>query len=308
MGIFGIGFFQSVIRLTIPVLLASLGCMFTARSGIINFAMEGIMLVGAFCGYYGAYITGSPIAGCLFAMMGGVGIAMILGFTSIHGGVDQVVAGTGINILCAGLTSYLLSSVFGAGQKPSQIQSLEAFPLPFLSKIPFFGEILFHQNLLVYVTYFLVPLCWYVIYKTPYGMNLRAVGESPATLESVGGHVQRTRYSAILLSGVFGGLGGACLSIANLSVFMENMVAGRGYLAWSTVTVGKWNPLGITGAAFLFGGADALQMRLQAYGINFPWQFLMMFPYVLTMLVLAGIVGKTVGPASMGKPYNREAR
>ncbi len=306
--IFGVGFFQSVIRLAVPVLLASLGCMFTARSGIINFAMEGIMLMGAFCGYYGSYVSGSPLVGLLFAMAGGTAIALILGFVSIKGGVDQVVAGTGINILSMGLSSYLLSSVFGRGQKPSQINSLLNIPLPGLSQLPFLGDVFFNQNVLVYLTYLLVPFTWYVIFKTPYGMQLRAVGESPRTLESVGGNVQRVRYSAVVISGMLGGLGGACLSIANLSVFMEKMSAGRGYLAWSTVTVGKWNPIGITGAAFLFGGADALQMRLQAYGIKFPREFLMMLPYILTMLVLAGVVGKTVGPAAMGKPYDKEVR
>ncbi len=306
--LFGIGFFQSIIRLAAPIMLASLGCMFTARVGIINFAMEGIMLISAFAGYYGTYLFGNPVIGVLFGMAGGVLIALILGYTSITAGVDQVVAGTGINILALGLSGYLLNSVFGRGGKPSGVIGFKPLEIPVLKEIPFIGEVFFNQISLIYLMYILVPLCWYIIFRTPYGLNIRAIGENPQAADSVGVSVNRTKYSAVILSGILGGLGGACLSIGNLSIFMENMVAGRGFLAWATVTVGKWNPFGIFGAAIFFGAADALQMRLQVMGINIPHQFLMMIPYVLTMLILAGVVGKTVAPASMGRPYKKESR
>lgn len=305
-GLFDISFFQSVIRLTTPILLASLGCMFTARVGIINFAMEGIMLMGAFGGYYGAYLAGDPFIGLLFGIAGGIFTALILGVTSINAGVDQVVAGTGINIFAIGMSGFLLNSLFGR-EKPRSVESLQEVVIPYLSDIPWLGKIFFQQNMLVYFTIIIIPVCWYVIFRTPFGLSMRAVGENPRAADSVGVNVNRIKYAGIVLSGVFGGLGGACLSIGNLSVFMENMVSGRGYLAWSTVTVGKWNPFGILAAAGMFGTADAVQLRLQVFGIDFPYQILLMFPYILTMLVLAGVVGKTIPPASMGRPYKKES-
>lgn len=303
-----VGFIQATIRMSTPILLASLGGLFTARVGIINFALEGIMIAGAFMGVYGSYLTGNPWFGALLGMLGGLAAALILGFTSITAKVDQVVAGTGINILFLGLTSYLLNVVFGIGAKPSKVAAFQELPIPVLHKIPIVGEIFFNQIPLVYIAVLLIPLCYFIIYKTSFGLSMRAVGEHPRAADSLGINVIRTRYIAIIISGLLGGLGGAFLSIAQLSVFMEKMTAGRGYVAWSTVTVGKWNPLGILGASLLFGAADALQLRLQAFGIKVPYQFFLMLPYVLTMLVLAGVVGRTVAPGSMGKPYSKEGK
>lgn len=303
-----IGFVEATVRLSTPILLASLGGMFTARAGIINFALEGIMINGAFFAVYGSYITGSPWVGVLFGIAGGLIAAAVLGFASITAKVDQVVAGTGINILFLGLTSYLLGIVFGIGSAPSNVPSFKALPIPVLHNIPIVGDILFNQIPLVYISIILVPICWYVVYKTPFGLKLRAIGEYPKAADSVGINVTRTKWMAIIISGILGGFGGAFLSIGQLSVFMERMTAGRGYVAWATVTVGKWNPFGIYGASLLFGAADALQLRLQAVGIKVPYQFFMMLPYVLTMLVLAGVVGRTVAPAFMGKPYRKEER
>jgi simple sugar transport system permease protein len=301
-----IGYFQAVVRMASPILIASLGGMFTARAGIINFALEGMMLAGAFFSVYGSFLTGSPWIGLLMGVAGAVGVSMILGFISITAKVNQVVAGEGINILCFGLTSYLLNVLFGIGAKPSAVVSFTRVRIPLLADIPFIGPILFNQILPIYGTLLIVPVIWYVIYKTPFGLHLRSVGENPAAADSVGISVVRTRYTAVLLSGVFAGIGGAMLAIGNLSVFMEGMVAGRGYVAWAAVTVGKWNPVGILGVSFLFGGVDAIQLRFQSLGINVPYQLLLMLPYLLTMLVLAGVVGKTMSPAAMGKPYSKE--
>jgi general nucleoside transport system permease protein len=303
-----VGFIQATLRMATPILLASLGGLFTARVGIINFALEGIMIMGAFMGVYGSYLTGSPWMGALLGMLGGMMASLILGFMSITVKVDQVVAGTGINIFFLGLTSYLLNIIFGIGSKPSNVVAFQDYPIPGLSQIPVVGNILFNQNLLVYLAFLLIPVCYYVIYRTSFGLAMRAVGEHPRAADSLGINVARTRYTAIIISGLLGGLGGAFLSIAQLSVFMEKMTAGRGYVAWSTVTVGKWNPFGILGASLLFGAADALQLRLQAFGIEIPYQFFLMLPYVLTMLVLAGVVGRTVSPGAMGKPYTKEGK
>lgn len=303
-----IGFIQATIRMSTPILLASLGGMFTARVGIVNFALEGIMIVGAFLGVYGSYTTGNPWVGALMGAAGGVVAALILGFMSITAKVDQVVAGTGINILFLGLTSYLLNVLFGIGVKPSKVTAFAELPIPGLSKIPILGDIFFNQIPLVYLAIILVPVCWYIVYKTSFGLNMRAIGENPRAADSVGLDVVKMRYIAIIISGILGGLGGAFLSIGHLSVFMEKMTSGKGYVAWSSVTVGKWNPFGILGAAILFGAADALQLRLQAFGIQIPHQFFLMLPYVLTMLVLTGVVGRTVSPAAMGKPYSKEGK
>jgi simple sugar transport system permease protein len=265
-----------------------------------------MMLTGAFFSVYGSFLTGNPWIGALMGVAGGVCVSLFLGFAAITAKVNQVVAGEGINIMCFGLTSYLLSILFGLGAKPSAVASFDLFSIPLLSKIPFLGDILFNQIVLVYVTLLMVPVLWYVVYKTHYGLKLRAVGENPAAADSVGINVTRFRYIATMLAGAFGGLGGAMLAIGSLSVFMEGMVAGRGYVAWAAVTVGKWNPIGILGVSFLFGGVDALQLRFQAFGIKIPYQFLVMLPYLMTMLVLAGVVGRTTSPASMGKPYSKE--
>ncbi len=303
-----IGFLESAIRVTTPILLAALGAMFTARAGIINFSMEGIMIMGAFFGVYGSNLTGSAWIGALMGMIAGMLVSLVLAFMSITAKVDQVVAGTGINILFLGLSSYLLNIIYGTGSRPSQVVSFEPVAIPILSEIPVIGPLFFNQLALVYIAFLLVPVCWYVVKKTPYGLALQAVGEHPHAADSLGISVVKVRYGATLLSGLLGGLGGAFLSIGQLSVFMEKMTAGRGYMAWSAVTVGSWNPLGIMGSSLLFGAAEAVQLRLQAVGIEIPHQFFLMLPYVLTMLVLCGLVGRRMGPKAMGKPYTKGER
>ena len=300
-----LGILEATIRVSSPILLASLGGLFTARAGIVNFAMEGIMITGAFFGMLGAHFFGTPWMGALLGMLGGMLCSLILGFMSITVKVDQVVAGTGINILFLGLTSFLLSSVFGIGSAPTQVPAFQEVEIPFLSDIPVLGDVLFKQHALVYIALLLVPVIWWFFNKTSYGLCMRAIGEQPKAADSLGIPVNRMRYVAIIISGLLGGLGGACLSIGQLSVFMESMTAGRGYVAWSVVTVGKWNPFGILGASLIFGAAEAIQLRLQALGIEIPHQFALMLPYVLTILTLAGVVGKTVPPKAMGKPFEK---
>lgn len=296
------GFLEATLRMSCPIMLAALGAMFTARAGIINFAMEGIMIMGAFFSVYGSYLTGSPFIGALMGIGGGIIAAMTLGYLSISVKVDQVVAGTGINILYLGLTSYLLNVLYQT--KPTSVPAFETVAIPGLSQIPVVGTF-FAQNVLNYIAFLLVPLCWYLFNKTSFGLCMRAVGEQPYAADSLGIPVNKLRYVATFISGILGGLGGAALSLGQLSVFMESMTSGRGYLAWSAVTVGKWNPIGIMGASILFGGADAVQLRLQAMGIEVPHQIVQMLPYLITMLVLASVVGRTVSPKAMGKPFTK---
>ncbi|MBU5435268.1 ABC transporter permease [Pseudoflavonifractor sp. MSJ-37] len=300
------GFLEATLRMACPIMLASLGALFTARSGIINFAMEGIMITGAFFGVYGSYLTGSPWLGALLGMAGGLAASLILGIMSITVKVDQVVAGTGVNVLFLGLTSYFCTVLYPNGQ-PSSVNAFQSVVVPGLSSIPVIG-VFFRQNLLTYITFLLVPVIWYLLNKTTFGLCLRSVGEQPHAADSLGIHVDRMRYIAIILAGLLGGLGGAALSLGQVSCFIENMTSGRGYVAWSAVTVGKYSPIGIMGASILFGGAEAVQLRLQAMGIEIPQQFFQMLPYVLTMVVLAGVVGRTVGPKAIGKPFVKGER
>ena len=302
------GFLEAMVRMSCPVMLASLGALFTARAGIINFAMEGIMIMGAFFSVYGSFVTGNPWVGALLGMLGGLVAALVLGVMSISVKVDQVVAGTGINVLFLGLTSYLFAVMYPGGQ-PSSVTAFQSVNIPGLSSIPVIG-VLFQQNLLTYIAFLLVPLIWYLLNRTSFGLCLRSVGEQPHAADSLGIHVDRIRYLSTAIAGILGGLGGTALALGQLSVFMENMTSGRGYVAWSAVTVGRWNPIGIMGASLLFGGADAAQLRLQALGIEIPHQFFQMLPYLMTMIVVvvASIVGRSVGPKAMGKPFIKGER
>lgn len=300
------GLLESTIRTGYPIMLCGLGCLFCAKSGIINFAMEGIMCMGAFFGVYGSYLTGSPWIGMLFGIVAGVLAALILGVMAITVKVNQVVVGAGLNSLCLGLSSYLLTICYPDGV-PSKVNGFQYTDIPVLSDIPVVG-VLFQQQTLTYIAFLLVPAIWFVLNKTSFGMALCACGEQPHAADSLGISVVKKRYIAIVVSGILGGMGGAALSLGQLSVFTVGMVAGRGYMAWSAVTIGKYSSVGVMLAALLFGVASALQVRMKALGVAIPSQFFSMFPYVLTMIVLASVVGRTVGPKAIGKPFIKGER
>ncbi|MEL7610124.1 MAG: ABC transporter permease [Bacillota bacterium] len=296
------GVLDSAIRYSTPLSLAALGGMYTARTGILNFSLEGIMTMGAFMAVWGSYLTGEPWMGVLFGIVGGLSMGLVLGVCAISGGVNQVVAGTGVNILGLGLASFLNNIVYG-GVTPTKVASFEKIAIPLLSKIPVIGPMLFDKKILTFLLYGIVLVSWFVIYKTPFGLKMRAIGDNPAAADSLGINVNRMRYIAVVISGILGGLAGAALSIGELSTYLDNMVAGRGYLAWGAVTVGQWNPVGVMLTGLLFGLGEAVQMRMQAAGSILPYQFLVMLPYVLTILVMNGFIGKTEAPHSMGKPF-----
>jgi len=297
------GWIASSIRLMTILLLGSLGAVFTARSGITNIGIEGMMLMGSFVAVWGSYTFGNPWIGVLLGGMAGALVGLILGVLSISVGSNQVVSGTIINLFALGLTSFLSAVAFGTSA-PSQVPSLGIVPVPLLSKIPFFGPILFQHGLLTYFAVCLVPVVWWIMYKTPTGIIIRAVGEQPEAADTLGISVPLVRYSCVLVSGFLSGIGGAFLSLGQLSVFMENMIAGKGYIALAALVLGKWSPWGVLGSSFLFGAADALQLRIQSMGLlDIPVEFLQMLPYVAAMVALAGFIGKAAPPASMGKPY-----
>ncbi|MHB1394822.1 MAG: ABC transporter permease [Clostridia bacterium] len=299
------GVLAATVRMAAPLLFASLGGLFSARVGIINLALEGFMLVGALTGFLGSVYTGNVYLGALFGMMGGMSAAMILAFLAITAKANQTVAGVGINIFALGLTSYLLTVLFGFN-RPYGVATFAQQAIPGLSKIPFIGPILFQHSVIVYFAFILVPIVWYVMYKTPAGLMIRATGENPKAVDTLGGNVTKIRYICMLISGGLAGLGGAALSIGQMGQFMENITAGKGYIALATLIFGKFTPIGSLLASLLFGFSEGLQLRLQTAGSVIPYQFLSMLPYIITLIALTAFARKFTGPASLGKPYNRQ--
>lgn len=299
------GVLSAMIRMAAPLLLASLGGLFTARAGIVNLALEGIMLVGAFTGFAGAYLSNSLAIGFISAMLGGLLMSLILGYLSINARANQTVTGVGINITALGLTSYLFKIYF-TGQGLTKGPSFDRLAIPILSKIPVLGPALFDQNLLVYLAFIMVPVVWYFLYRTPMGLIIRATGEHPRAVDTLGGNVTKVRYFCIVVLGCLAGLGGACLTIGQTGTFAENITAGKGYIALATIIFGRFTPFGSLGAATLFGFSEGLQLRLQIAGALIPHQFLTMTPYVLTMIALTIFENKSKAPVAMGKPYKRQ--
>ncbi|MDR3145676.1 MAG: ABC transporter permease [Treponema sp.] len=303
-------FIAADLRTAMPILIAALGFLFSERAGVVNIGAEGILLFGAFFGVIGSWYFGSAWMGLLTAMFTGMLVAALFAGLTISLRADQVVVGAGINIFATGLTTTLNRVIFGMNLKPPEIASFEPLTLPpVVAGIPVIGPGLvtvLSQNVLVYITLLLIPLAHFVLFKTEMGLRIRAVGEHPKACDTVGINVYRIRYGAVLFSGLLGGAAGAFVSLGLLSFFLESMIAGRGFIALAAVAFGKYTPWGILGASLLFGGGLALESRLQTLGTGIPYQFFLMIPYVLTILALAGFVGKNQGPAAGGVPYIKE--
>ncbi len=304
---FVIGLLQAALRTATPLLLAGIGELYGERSGILNIGLEGIMLIGCLFGFMTANMTGVPALGILAGGAAGIVIALIHGVLSISLGVSQVVSGVGINILCTGLSLTIYRAVFGASYSDlPRAPGMTPVQIPLLSDLPVIGTLLFSQLPLVYIAFALVPVTWFVLYRSELGLKIRACGEHPMAAETVGIHVARIRYLCVVITGFLTGIGGTFLSLGLLNFFRDNMTAGRGWIAIAVVIFGRWKPTGIMGAALVFGLASAFQMRLQAIGIDVPYQFLLMIPYVLTMLILIVTYGRSAGPAALGKPFIKE--
>lgn len=282
--------FSSTVRSATPLIFPALGGTFSEKSGVLNIGLDGMMTVGAFTAVLLSYKTGSPWLGLIGAMIVGGLFGLLLAFLSIHFKANQVVVGTAINILAASLTTFLLVEIWG---KPGQTDNVNYF-MPWG---PF--------NMFTYFAFILVGISYFVIYKTPFGLRIRAVGEHPRSADTLGVNVYKVRYICVAISGILAGIGGASLSIGSISLFKEGMVAGRGFIALAAMIFGKWHPIGAALACLFFGLADAIQTLSMSFGLNVPKEFLFALPYIMTMLAVSGIIGKSVGPAADGIPYDK---
>lgn len=293
----------STIRLATPLVLAALGGLFSERSGVINIALEGKMLAGAFTAAAVTYAadtrfgmgTASPWVGLLAGMIAGLFMALIYAVSCIKFKADQVVSGAAINILMLGIPGFLSGALFLSSGSTPQIPKDHLLP-----QSPWFIAI---------VIALLVAGIWYVVYKTPFGLRLRSVGENPEAADAAGVSVSRIRYSGVLLAGILAGLGGAYLSIGQSSLFTRNMTVGRGFIALAALIFGKWKPVPTLLACLLFGFTEALSIQMQGVkplGKDIPVQFIQMVPYVLTIVVLAGFIGSSRPPRALGIPYQKE--
>jgi len=277
----------------------------TARSGVVNVGLEGMMLMGAFFGIMAADKLDSWFLGLLVGIASGGAMALLHAIWSVHLRADQIISGFAINFLALGLTGYLFIDIYGQEGTPTDIPSIPNVRLSFLDGVPFFGDIFGNLNLMIWVALILIPLSWLVLFKTPLGLRIRAVGEHPRAADTVGIDVYRIRYGAVIASGMLAAAGGAYLSIGFVNSFNENMTAGRGFIALAAVIFGNWRPFGAAAACLLFGFSSALAQRLPEYSDSAAVLF-QALPYVLTLIAVAGVIGRSIPPAADGRPYQKQ--
>jgi simple sugar transport system permease protein len=307
-----VGIAHSGIRLATPYLYAALGEMFAQRSGVLNLGVEGIMLMGAFTGFYGAFQTGNPWIGLLAAATTGALLGLLMAFISVTLQAEQGISGIGLYMFGLGASSLLFKTTIGTVQGVNGFSEMH-FCLSdlgvagglCLGDIPVIGEIFFNHSILVYGAFLLVPIAWWVINKTRWGLSLRAVGQNPTAADSLGVSVQRIRYASVTIGGVLAGIAGASLSISLLNIFQEGMTAGQGFIAVALVYFGSWTPVGVMAGALLFSVVNALQLWVQVLGLNVPSNIAVMLPYVLTIVALAFPFRRALQPAALTKPFER---
>jgi simple sugar transport system permease protein len=299
----GLALVASALALGAPLLLAALGELVSERAGVLNIGVEGLMLIGAFAGMLGCWTTGSPLAGMVAACAAAAAMGALFGLWVIVLDADQVVAGAAINLLALGLTGVAYRAVFGVTGAALTVTTFE--PLAIGGDLPWLAPL--RQPLPVYLALVLVPVVWFLVFRTSFGLSLRAAGESPHAAESLGVRVTAVRWIAVLLATVLAGAAGATLSLAYSNTFVEGMSAGRGFIALAIVVFGRWRPLGVLGGALLFGLASAGQFQLQAAGIVVPYQLLLMLPYVLTLAVLALASRAGDAPAALAQRRTAQA-
>jgi len=297
--------FAAMLRYATPLTFAAMGGIFSERSGIVNIGLEGMLLSGAFFGILAADKLNSWPLGLLAAAASGALFALVHAFFAIHLRADQIVGGFAINFLALGVTGYLFIDVYGDEGTPPDIPEIPDVHLSFLKDWYFVGPIFGQLNLMIWLAALTVVLSWVVLFKTPIGLRLRAVGEHPRAAETVGISVYTTRYAAVVLSGILAALGGAYLSIGFVNSFNQNMTAGRGFIALAVVICGNWRPFAAASIALLFGLSSALAQKLPAYSESAAVLF-QALPYVLTLIAVAGVIGRSIPPAAVGRPYTKQ--
>jgi len=297
---------------SVALLLAALGEMFNQRAGVFNLGCEGIMSMGAFLAFVPAYLARSGalgpwanVLGFALAAAAGILLGLLFALVTVTFRAPQGIAGIGLQMLGCGVAGTLFRHYIGG---VTGVEGVAAWPIPLLSRIPVLGGILFNHNPVVYLAFLAVPASWYLLYRTPWGLRVRAVGTHPRAADTMGINVNRVRYQALMVGGAMGGLGGAYLSLCQAKMFADDLVAGRGFIAVALVYFGRWSPWGITGGALLFSLAQSLQLSIQVGGIKFPYEFAVMLPYTLVILVLALARARTLGPTALGKAFDREMR
>lgn len=297
--------FESDFRMATPILFAALGLLLINRSGLINIGAEGIMLMATLTAVMGTYYSGNPWVGMLCAMATGAAMGLLFAFLTVSVRANQIVVGAAFNILGTGGSAMLYRIVFGTESQLMNVNGFSSIHIPVLSDIPFLGRAVFSQMPPVYIAFALVPVMSYFLFKTPTGLNLRSVGENPKAADTLGINVYRIRYVATIVGCTLIAMGGAFLSTGLLRFFSEGMVAGRGYIALAAVIFGRYKPMGVLLATLLFSFGNVIANTLQASGSAIPYNLLVMIPYILTIVALAGFGGKAVAPAAAGKPYKK---
>lgn len=298
-----VGIVTSAIRLATPYLYAAIGETFGQLSGVVNLGVDGIMLMGAFSGFYITMITGRPTLGLLAAVGIGALMGLLMAFISVTLQAEQGISGIGLYLFGLGLSTFLFGMTVG---EVKTVAGFNPIPIPGFARIPILGEMFFSHNPLVYGAFALVPLAWFFLYKTPFGLKLRASGQNPLAADSLGVNVIRIRYIAVVVGGILSGIAGASLSIAILNVFQQNITNGMGFIAVALVYFGGWRPWGVLIGAMLFSTVNAIQLWLQVQGVKIPSDFALMMPYVITLLVLASMARRRIfAPAALGKPFER---
>jgi ABC-type uncharacterized transport system permease subunit len=295
----------SMLRFATPLLFAALGGIMSERSGVVNIGLEGMMLMGAFFGIYGSDLLGSWVGGIAVAVVAGGLLALAHAAFSISLRADQIVSGTAVNFLALGITGYVFIAHYGDTGTPDSISRVPDLHIAFLGDNSFLGDALGHANLMTWLALLLVPFLTFVLFRTRRGLRLRAVGEKPRAADTVGINVFRTRYVAVTLSGMLAALGGAYLSVGFVGSFSQNMTEGRGFIALAAVIFGKWRPAGALVATLLFGFSSALANRLPTFSASTAVLF-QALPYILTLIAVAGVIGRSRPPASDGIPYVKE--
>jgi ABC-type uncharacterized transport system permease subunit len=297
-----IGILTSAVRLATPYLYAAIGEAFAQTSGVVNLGVDGIMLVGAFAAFFVALRTGNLWLGLLAAIVVGMLMGLLMSCISVSLRAEQGISGIGLYMFGLGLSSLLFKTMIGTVKT---IVGFQAIKIPLLGDIPVIGEVLFQQSIPVYGAFLLVPLAWWILEKTTFGLKTKAVGQNPAAADSLGVDVLRNRYINVCIGAALAGLAGASLSLALVNLFQENLTAGQGFIAVALVYFGGWRPLGIMAGALLFSTVNALQLWMQVLGVKIPSDVAVMLPYLLTIAALAVATNRSRQPAALNKPFER---